>query len=487
MLARLRCRSRVGLLSTAALISNVFIGSVSIAQESGSNGYRPDPMAPNNGMYPHPSEYDGHYFNMANLYYPKEQTGSVWPLDGELNGELTQENAEKYAEKILEIIEPDMRVLVENHQAWNARERGWYNMVWRGGGVPGVPISGREVIMNTNLGQIVPNTSWKMDYRPVPLWTQNYGVIYYNDTAAYTLGQVFEDPDNPQPEKARFEDGSIVVKIEASTVQPIDWPYRSRGVGASVLGGAAAWNVYRPTTENQKEYQRDPNDPKIVELTNVVQTVYPFQLAIKVKDTIASPDTGWVYLGYVYDSSSDGEGAWDRFVPAGLMWGNDPDFALGEPPFDDDLTETWINRDAPEFVVDTLGWAGRFAAPMDVAVRHNVTFLLPLGSEVEDPPEDGFRASSCLSCHGAAQTPYTDSIYPSPSNQFPPDGDIYPLYWPGTEDWARWFQNRPGDVPMAEDGTTVALDYDLSSMLALMIANRNDTFGEPFLGSFNAH
>lgn len=463
------------------------LGPASIAQEASDDQSAIDPIASNNGMFPRPGEYDRGYFNESNLDYPTERPRAMWQIGGGLDGPVTKETAAQYMEAIKEVLELDMRVLIEDHEAWNAKDAGWFNMVWRGAGQPGKPenpISGREVIMNTNTGQIVPNESWAENYRPTPDWVQNYGVIYYNATAAFTLGQVFEDVFKPDPTKMEFPDGSIVVKVEAATVQPDEWPWADLGPGGSVLGDAAMWNVYRPTTENQKDHQRDQDE---VPLKNVVQSVYPFQLAIKVKDSFASPETGWVYMGFVYDARSDGEGAWDRFVPAGMMWGNDPAFAEtreGVPPFGGALNETWINPDAPPFVADTIGWGGRFAAPMDVAVRHGVEF--PVGA-VEDPPGDGFRTSSCLSCHGVAQTPYTDNLYPSPFPEFPADGDPFPLYNPGSKDWARWFQNRPGTVPQSGVEGVVALDYDLSSMIALEIARGSSSLESTILGILNGH
>ena len=485
-------------------VSCLSFGGASVAQEQ-SLKYPLNPLDSNNGLIPLPGEYNRGYFNASNLDYPKEVPPSLWPQEGLVGAPLNQGNALDYMMKIKDLIEPDMRTLVDNHEAWNAKAAGWYNMVWRGGVVPGTPgneISGREAIMNTNTGQIVPNVSWKEEYRPTPDWVQNYGVIYYNGIAGYTLGQVFEDVYNPQPEKMVFKPGSIVVKVEAATVQPEEWPWTTEGSPPSVLHRAASWKVYRPTTQNQKDFKDEKAKGKLVLLQNKVQSVYPFQLAIKVKDPGATGESeaGWVYMGFVYDASSTGETAWDRFVPAGLMWGNDPEYAdtyEGALP-DEDLKETWVNPDAPPFVKDTIGWGGRFAAPMDVAVRHNVVFD---GSRIaipDDPPSDGFRVSSCLSCHGAAQHStdpkqkgLVDNFYPAPDPAFPDDGDVFRLYFPGSEDWQRWFQNRPGTVPMSKEANVVALDYDLNSTIALMIWKAAtlgaSDFDDLMLGIFNGH
>ncbi|MEP5759468.1 MAG: hypothetical protein ABJ327_09260 [Litoreibacter sp.] len=487
MMRKLFNRGHVDYVAKALCLSGMLLGSASFAQT--------DPFSSNNGMFPTPDEYNKGFFNASNLDYPKELPASMWDPRNDFKAPLDQDTAEAYMAAVKKLIEPDMRTLVENHEAWNAKAAGWYNMVWRGAGQPGKPenpISGREVIMNTNTGQIVPNVSWAENYRPTPDFTQNYGVIYYNESAAYTLGQVFNDVNEPDPSKMEFPDGSIVVKIEAATVQPDEWPWTDDGSPPSVLHRAASWKVYRPTTENQKAYQlaKEKHEPLPV-LTNVVQTVYPFQLAIKIKDSNAAPETGWVYMGFVYDAGSDGETAWDRFVPAGLMWGNDPEYATtfaGTPPEGESLKQTWVNDNAPPFVKDTMGWGGRFAAPMDVAVRHNIR--IPLTGN-DEPPGDGFRVSSCLSCHGAAQFPFEDNLYPSPDNSFPPpDGDEpFHLYLPGSPDWQRWFQNRAGSESMSAG--SVALDYDLSSTIAFMIwrtqKEGGDSFENRLLGIMNGH
>ena len=441
-------------------LSSLLLGAASLAQA--------DPLSSNNGMYPKPGDgtvfapdiYSGAY-NVANLDYPEELPDADWPPKNRLFGPLNKDNAEDYMNGLKDHIAPTMRILIEDAQNWDAAEANWYNIVWRGAGEPGNPLSGREAIMNTNRGQIVPSNSWSEGHRPTTDWVQNYGVIYYNERAAYTLGQVWEDLYEPKLSRMNFNDGSIVVKVEAATVRPEQWPWDDPASGGSVLNDAAEWQVYRPTTEDQKAYQRDPS----FTLINQVQTVYPFQLAIKVKDSVAAPDTGWVFMGFVYDATSDGATVWDRFVPAGMMWGNDPNLTDDPSGLPDgkELQETWVNDEAPEFVRDTLGWGGRMAAPMDVAVRHQV--VLPDGSWYTR--EKRFNASSCLSCHGTAQFPFTANLYPSPNLVFPPDGMPFPMYQPGSLKWAEWFQNRPGNEPQTKSLKIKALDYDLNTMMAL--------------------
>jgi hypothetical protein len=107
---------------------------------------------------------------------------------------------------------------------------------------------------------------------------------------------------------------------------------------------------------------------------------------------------------------------------------------------------------------------------MDVATRHNV--LTVSGKRYQGTTT--LAASACLSCHAAAQFPFTENLYPSPNKVFPEDGDPFLLFDPGSADWARWYQNRPGNVPLSGSGRTgiVALDYDMLLTFALAAYQR---------------
>ena len=72
-----------------------------------------------------------------------------------------------------------------------------------------------------------------------------------------------------------------------------------------------------------------------------------------------------------------------------------------------------------------------------------------------------------MSCQGVAEFPFTDNLYPSANKSFPRDGQQFLLYDPGSEEWARWFQSRPGNQPMSGNIGGMALDYDMAMMFAL--------------------
>ncbi len=172
-------------------------------------------------------------------------------------------------------------------------------------------------------------------------------------------------------------------------------------------------------------------DPKNNPVKPEVVPVYFSQMAVKIKDSVASPETGWVYMAFAYDATANGATAWDKAVPVGAMWGNDPQFAhtpSGTNP-NGPLLETWVNPAAPAYTRQTLGWGDRLAGPMDVATRHNVVTV----SGVRTQGTKEFAASSCLSCHSAAQFPFTENLYPSPNKVFPEDGTQFLMYDPGSD------------------------------------------------------
>src|SRR5438093_8364383 len=53
-------------------------------------------------------------------------------------------------------------------------------------------------------------------------------------------------------------------------------------------------------------------------------TVRLLQIDVAVKDSRASGTTGWVFGTFNYNSAAAGTRPWDKMVPVGLMWGNDP-------------------------------------------------------------------------------------------------------------------------------------------------------------------
>jgi hypothetical protein len=430
-----------------------------------------DPMTSNNGLYPTAEEFSGRYI-VANLDYPKDASTKRFPAGGSMGQALTVENAGQYMRDLKDHIGPSFSTLINDPDNWDPVKAEWYDLVWSGAGEKQDdgstdPTSGREALMNTYTGQIVHKTTFLSD-QPKTEWVQNHAVMYYNDHAATMLGRVWADLYDADLSELTFPDGSIVVKAEATTPTIAEW--------SDVLDGAATWKVFRPTTEDQGN--------KVTPLKATVVEAHPLQLSIKVKDSIASPETGWVYMAFIYNAKSPGVEPWDRFDPFGAMWGNDPQFA-NDPkglPQGEQLTETWVNPNGPAFARDTLGWGGRMAGPMDVATRQGV---ITTDGKQFGPKDIG--ASSCISCHSSAEFPFTMNLYPSPNRSFPRNGEPFLLYEPGSDEWAQWFQNRPGNESMSQGRGAYPTDYDMAIMFALGATAK--VTGKPGLAveNFDAH
>jgi hypothetical protein len=429
----------------------------------------PDPLASNNAVYPSAQEWTGGY-RVSNYAYPASPVASRFePPAGP--GAVTPASAPYYAAAVKAYLAAQMSGLVNDPGNWTPEKAGWYDMPWmaQGDTLPDGrtdPNSGREPILGSHTGQILePSTFPSL---PPKVKFQNHSVIYYNDVAAATLGRVFKDLYRPDLDDTQFAEGSIVVKVEAVTLTPDQWP---------AILGSTRYFVYRPTVAVI-------DNPGISYKTPTMVPIYFSQMAVKVKDKVAAPETGWVYMAFAYDSRASGATVWDKAVCVGVMWGNDPAFAntpSGRNP-NGPLQQTWVNPQAPAFARDTLGWGGRLAGPMDVATRHNV--LTVSGKRYQG--DTTLAASACLSCHAAAQFPFTENLYPSPNKVFPEDGDPFLLFDPGTADWARWFQNRPGSVPLSGRDRTgiVALDYDMLLTFALAAYQRaagNQLLAQPHI------
>jgi hypothetical protein len=358
-------------------------------------------------------------------------------------GAISTQNAAAYVAALKQYAAGNARQLLQDYIHWDAAKAHWYNEPWLG--------STRESIHGTYAaGQfgpsIFPHTGLKTTF-------DTHVLTYYDERAAYTLYKVWgAGAANPDVKTGnfQFDEGSVIVK---AAVFVSDDPKASRDWWP-VTDGAAVWPIYRAIPEQQ------PGSAAVL-------SAYVIQFDIIVKDSVASPRTGWVFATLVYDRNATGD-AWDKMVPLGAMWGNDPGVdssAKKALP----LEETWINPAAPKYSTETLGWGGRLAGPNDGA-RNDIQ----VGKkEMENHPD-----SSCMSCHGPAewqpaQHKQISFLLPSYPNSQPgpppykscPDGkpidtDICSPA-PGSAEWSRWFQDRPGTDPQDPDSGSVATDYDM--------------------------
>jgi len=450
------------------LIQCAVVGILTCAALLPAEAQGPDPYAANNTVYPDSAQWKNKQFRTSNYDYPAQPAASGWLTVRPVGGPLTRQTAPAYVALVKQFLERDIAGLINDPLTWTPKQARWFDMPWGGQGSRMSngkidPSSGREALLGSYTGQILENISYPQGQRPTPAHFQNHAVVYYNDVAASQLGNIWKNPFKPDLAATQFPEGSMALKVEGVTLTEDQWPSAS---GPPVLKGSSVSYLYRPSVESML------NEPDPTKRVPIVTPIRFLQMAVRIKDRVASPRTGWVFVAFAYDSRSTGRTVWDRVRPIGAMWGNDPQLARfpdGRGP-NGVLEETWVNDSLPAFIRFGLGWGGRLAGPLDVGLRHNVVTVS--GRRYERG--NSFPASSCVSCHSSAQYPFVANLYPSPNMVFPADGQQFLFFDPGSAQWAAWFQNRPGNVAMSGRGRAsglVAADYDMMLTFALSAAN----------------
>ena len=409
-----------------------------------------DPFAVNDGNIPSKEVYKGALFRFNYNYPHKLVTPTQMPWRKLLKGKpLSKDKAHDYIMALKTRVSKSMRTFVTQPEQWNkSAQEGWYSMLWAGEEVKKTGWEGREAIYGTYTGQILPASTYKASGLKVDI--RNHAAIYYDTTAAYTLHKVWEKckkstgecvPSTEQNE-AQFQEGAIIIKAAGATATPQQWP---------VMEGAAKWQVFRKPFDLKGTIE---DKPAVV--TDIRIAIFD----IIVKDSIASPETGWVFSTLVYDKDAKGDDAWDKMVPLGAIWGNDPDVNSAKNPHQE-LQETYVNPNAPAYSTVTLGYGGRLSGPFDIAVKTDVM--------VDGKLIKSLRSSSCLSCHGTTSYKPNDTktltfFYPAKM----PISKPWEMYIPGSAQWNEWFQNRWGSEPQSKVPGAIALDYSTFLQAALM-------------------
>jgi hypothetical protein len=194
----------------------------------------------------------------------------------------------------------------------------------------------------------------------------NWAVGFYNAPGGYIIGKVWKDPNSPKPSAAVFPDGTVACKLLFTTAPVSQVPY---------LQNSFEWQANVSTTSG------GPCS---------IQTVRLLQVDVAIRDSRANSTTGWVFGTFVYDGNVTGATLWDRLVPVGLMWGNDPNVTEETKTSTTHLTQSYVNPSVgpPQH----LGRAGRLNGPVD------------------NPK------SSCLSCHSTAEWQALSNTVPDATN-----------------------------------------------------------------------
>lgn len=380
---------------------------------------------------PSNKQYDAPLFVLSHNY-PTTVTSPVNPSwQQALKGQpISDKNVFQYMDALKKTVAPNVKPFFENNKQWNAAKYGWFHEPWMG--------EDREAILGAYLGNSNPANMFKT----LKVNEAGYAVVLYDSVAAYTVGQIWgktgEKP-NLIDNAAQFKEGSIIVKfafsnINAKTDKSVNQEDKNYW---SVMKGAQKLQIYDTiaTGENpRKGYQ--------------MRDVSFFQMDVIVKDSKTAPKTGWVFSTFVYDKDAPGTW-WDKMVPLGAMWGDDPDVNSPIAPPYPKLYETVINPSAPYYSKETLGWGGRLSGPNDGAVAQ---VAVDINTK---QVYKNLALSSCMSCHSPAQDDFKSFLLPGPF----PSSDTLQVYTPGSADWKRWFRDNYGDVPF--DPGQVAMDYDM--------------------------
>lgn len=287
----------------------------------------------------------------------------------------------------------------------NNTVRKWYHAPWQHYG----PL-GREGIHGlTKEAQIQPRQLASTQTTA----GQTFAVGIYNDIGAYTIGQVWKNPQNPDPtvtsQPNSFHNGAVVCKALFADIDLKQVPF---------LANPVLWQAY--VTDSFNSANRE------------IKSVALIQMDFAVRDT-RIPGTGWIFGTFQYNGAVSGKPGWDNLVPVGVMWGNDPE-DTGNDYTNPQPTVTKINPQIKESAINAkselppthLGWNGRLDGPVDNPV------------------------SACMSCHMTAESPQLSPMNPTFQANPPPVG---------SPAWMRWFQNEEAGVPF--DKTALSTDFSL--------------------------
>ncbi len=381
-----------------------------------------------------PANYTGPSFELKHDYPEHASKGKKHPWKAVTkDGRITKKNANDYVLALKEYVSADMEKMLFDYENWNQKKAQWWESIWLG--------SQREPIHGMYVGSGF--AAHTLSPQQVDLTT--FVFTLYDRTSAVTLNNIWgtdlknaEQPNLSSAEAAQFAEGSVIIKYAFVTADGEQWPD---------MDGAATWTIY--TDVDPATGAPTGNQPQMMDLSLM-------QFDIIVKDSKAAPETGWVFSTLVYDKDAPGKNAWDKMVPLGATWGDNPDIisvegSAVEAPVKVNkmLSQNWINMNTPDYTRSTLGWDGRLSGPNDGAVVNNATTTTGV-------KYDNLASAGCLGCHSSAQYTFESFLLPGYT-----DDNGLTMYNPGSDEWMKWFQNRDGKLAMDPGKGQIGLDYDM--------------------------
>lgn len=383
----------------------------------------------NQGNGAPPPDYKGQVFDVSQDYpntLPPEESYPWLAVPVSTDGSLTPENAAAYTQALR-----DYAYAGNIDNDWVVQKnpvRKWYDAPWMD-----VTKDGREFVhgltheIDAQASQHTLGPQQKNN-------AQTWAVAHFNDRGGWAIGQMWCDPQNPDPDKLNpiaghpnaMPNGTMIFKLLYSTASDADAPF---------LAGSFPWtaDIYAKTGDPAEDPARTLTQVRVL------------QMDVAVRDDRFH--TGWAFGTFTYNTAAPGNGPFDRMVAVGLQWGNDPGLTPdmiqkeGRP-----LKEAWINPSplSKDLPAQHLGWGGRLAGPLD-------------------NPQ-----SSCMSCHqtaGYPVEPIIAGIATSPEFPWAPPS-IPPLATPSDQVKLNWFLDVPAGVPWSARQTH-SLDYSLQLSMGL--------------------
>ncbi len=382
-----------------------------------------------------PAGYDGPLFELSQSYPAELPEQEDYPWLEVAISEGAPVDPHEYLNRMFEYMIEGNTDHADEADYFNVQKntvRPWFHTPWLD-----ATLDGREFVhgltheLDSRVGLLGPSQRDK---------AQSWAVGAYNDRGGWAIGQVWCDPNNPDPRALNpdqtgpnsLPDGSAVWKLLFTTA----FEHQE-----SFLDGSLEWtaNIFPASlplsVSNPNSADDGSADPK-----RVMKQVRLIQMDVAVRDDRLP--LGWAFGTFAYFADAEGETGFDRLRPVGLMWGNDPGITPTMVEQGEELTATWINpayRDKEQYPQIHLGWAGRLSGPLD---NEN---------------------SSCMSCHQSAGVPGVP-IVPEAAAWFQADdggGSLAPV-----RERLWWFSDVPAGLP-ASDSQRVATDYSLQLAIGL--------------------
>ncbi|WP_024851095.1 hypothetical protein [Hydrogenovibrio kuenenii] len=351
------------------------------------------------------SNYQGQLFQLSD-HYPKEFPNTSKPWE---NWNF-KSDPQAYLNKIKAYIFAGMKEA--DWRPGQNKVHHWYHMPW--------------VTMGRRAREGVRGLNRNADTKPYELAPtqskpqQKWELSFYNNYAAYQIGQIWCHKGKtglkvgePDLTKTEFPEGSFIAKFVFITGTDKQLPF---------MKGA-------PTVLANINETIDRKSPKKVLPVRLVQ------IDFSIRDKRADSTTSWIMGAFVYDSNAKQgkNGIWDKMVPLGVQWGNDPTITPTMVKNGTKLKESVIMGKIPDYARRRLGYGSRLNGPLD------------------------FYGFSCLGCHSMAQWPKPLAKIPKGKTE---------------AEKMHYFRNLKPDEPFQKGH--ISLDYQLHLENAFRNYFRND-------------